>query len=91
MHKTGEKWTVTRSNTTSTLQGIFCDEIDDLGPDGIASMINSRVGAAVPVYLSINLNVIDAGLAPAVSDPFVGGWTTRELTAVLRSIEELNV
>jgi agmatinase len=75
----------------SSLQGIFCDEIDDLGPDGIASIINSRADAIVPVYLRINLNVIDAGVAPGVSDPHGGGWTKKEFIRVVRGIEGLNV
>jgi agmatinase len=70
--------------------GIFGDEIDDLQPTGVASAIDDRVGS-LPVYLSINLNIIDVGLAPGVSDPIAGGWSTRELISVLRGIEGLNI
>ena len=36
------------------------------------SLIRNRVGTVLPVYLSINLNIIDAGQAPGVSEPAVG-------------------
>ncbi|RDW65116.1 hypothetical protein BP6252_10767 [Coleophoma cylindrospora] len=71
--------------------GVCSDDIDSLGPEGVASIINSRVGTMMPVYLRINLNVIDVGLAPGVCEPHVGGWTSREVIRILRAIEGLNV
>ena len=70
---------------------IACDDIDELGLVGIAELIVSRVGTEVPVYLSVDIDVIDPGLAPGTGTPEPGGWTTRELIRMLRGIEELNV
>jgi agmatinase len=70
---------------------IACDDIDDLGAQGVAEKILKHVGTEVPVYLSIDIDVIDPGLAPGTGTPEPGGWTTRELIRVLRGIEGLNV
>ncbi|SMY20722.1 unnamed protein product [Zymoseptoria tritici ST99CH_1A5] len=70
---------------------IACDDIDDLGARGVAEKIMKHVGTEVPVYLSIDIDVIDPGLAPGTGTPEPGGWTTRELIRVLRGIEGLNV
>lgn len=70
---------------------IACDDIDDIGVAGVAKKIVSHVGTETPVYLSIDIDVIDPGLAPGTGTPEPGGWTTRELIRVLRGIESLNV
>ena len=50
-----------------------------------------RVGTETPVYLSIDIDVIDPGMAPGTGTPEPGGWTTRELIRILRGIEGMNV
>ena len=70
---------------------IATDDIDDIGTKGIVERIMERVGTEVPVYLSIDIDVIDPGLAPGTGTPEPGGWTTRELIRILRGIEGLNV
>lgn len=80
-------------NEEDTAQGwlrITTDDIDDLGAAGIAKSIMSQVGDA-PVYLSLDIDVIDPGLAPATGTPEPGGWSTREVIRILRLIEDLNV
>jgi agmatinase len=77
-----------------TDQGFYrieADDIDELRPDGIAKLIMQRIGTEVPVYLSVDIDVIDPGLAPGTGTPEPGGWTTRELIRILRGIEGLNV
>lgn len=64
---------------------------DDLGPSGIARSIMRTIGADKPVYLSVDIDVIDPGLCPGTGTPEPGGWTTRELIQVLRGIEALNL
>ncbi|KAF2214991.1 hypothetical protein CERZMDRAFT_82869 [Cercospora zeae-maydis SCOH1-5] len=81
-------------NDDDTEQGwtrIACDDIDDIGTKGVVEKILSVVGTEIPVYLSIDIDVIDPGLAPGTGTPEPGGWTTRELIRVLRGIEGLNV
>ena len=53
--------------------------------------IVERVGTERPVYLSLDIDVIDPGLAPATGTPEPGGWTSREVIRILREIGDLNV
>lgn len=70
---------------------IATDDIDDIGVKGVVKTIMDRVGLDAPVYLSIDIDVIDPGLAPGTGTPEPGGWTTRELIRILRGIEGMNV
>lgn len=70
---------------------IATDDIDDIGASGVITTILNRVGTEMPVYLSIDIDVIDPGLAPGTGTPEPGGWTTRELIRILRGIEGMNV
>ncbi|KAF2733157.1 Arginase/deacetylase [Polyplosphaeria fusca] len=70
---------------------ISTDDIDEIGVKGVIQSIMNRVGTETPVYLSIDIDVIDPGLAPGTGTPEPGGWTTRELIRILRGIEGMNV
>jgi agmatinase len=70
---------------------IEVDDIDQWGVEGIAERIMARVGTEIPVYLSIDIDVLDVAFAPATGTPEAGGWSTRELIRILRGIEGLNV
>ena len=65
-------------------------EIDDLGALGIVERIRERVGER-PVYLSVDIDVLDPAFAPGTGTPESGGMTSRELLAVLRGFAELNL
>ncbi|WP_436534170.1 agmatinase [Actinoplanes sp. HUAS TT8] len=65
-------------------------EIDDLGARGIAERIRDRVGDR-PVYLSVDIDVLDPAFAPGTGTPEAGGMTSRELLAVLRTFGRLNL
>jgi agmatinase len=65
-------------------------EIDDLGARGIVERIRERVGER-PVYLSVDIDVLDPAFAPGTGTPESGGMTSRELLAVLRGFDELNL
>lgn len=67
------------------------DDLDDMGLAAMSQSIVSHVGLDTPVYLSIDIDVIDPGLAPGTGTPEPGGWTTRELIRLLRAIDGLNV
>ncbi|KAG2414132.1 hypothetical protein HFD88_003323 [Aspergillus terreus] len=70
---------------------IESDDIDSMGVAGIVQTIMDRMGTVEPVYLSVDIDVLDPGLAPGTGTPEAGGWTTRELIQVLRGIEDLNL
>ncbi|KWU41653.1 Arginase/deacetylase [Rhodotorula sp. JG-1b] len=66
------------------------DDIDELKPSGIIKAIKERVGG-MPVYLSLDIDVVDPSMAPATGTPESGGWTTRELKAILRGLSSLHL
>lgn len=70
---------------------IEADDIDDLGTQGIIDLIMRRMGTERPVYLSVDIDVLDPGLAPGTGTPEPGGWTTRELIRILRGVDGLNI
>jgi agmatinase len=65
-------------------------EIDDLGAQGVVERIRERVGER-PVYLSVDIDVLDPAFAPGTGTPEAGGMTSRELLAVLRAFGSLNL
>ncbi|KAG8219622.1 arginase deacetylase [Butyriboletus roseoflavus] len=68
---------------------ITSDDIDDHGVTSIVERIRKRVGDT-PVYLSLDIDVIDPGLAPGTGTPEAGGWTSREVKRIIRGLAGLN-
>ncbi|WP_235624017.1 agmatinase [Mycolicibacterium goodii] len=69
---------------------VHCRDIDRIGVDGVISRIHERVGEH-PVYVSIDIDVLDPAFAPGTGTPEIGGMTSRELVAVLRAMRGLNI
>jgi agmatinase len=65
-------------------------EIDRIGVHGFIERIRERVGDA-PVYLSIDIDVLDPAFAPATGTPEAGGFTSRELLSILRGLSGLHL
>ncbi len=59
-------------------------EVDDLGIRGVVEKVLDRVGDR-PVYVSVDIDVLDPAFAPGTGTPEAGGLTSRELLAVLRA------
>lgn len=84
-------WEDYEEDTRVGFQRIESDEIMVKGPEGIVKDILARVPKDVPVYLSVDIDVIDPSMAPATGTPEVGGWQTRELISIIRGLEDLNI
>ncbi|HEY3903239.1 MAG TPA: agmatinase [Streptosporangiaceae bacterium] len=69
---------------------IRAGDIDDLGIAGTIGAITDRVGD-LPVYLSIDIDVLDPSAAPGTGTPEIGGLTSRELLRVLRGLRALHL
>ncbi|RHY94638.1 hypothetical protein DYB35_005502 [Aphanomyces astaci] len=66
------------------------DAIEDMGVAGVVKQIRDRVGQH-PIYLSIDIDVLDPAFAPGTGTPEAGGLSTRELFGMLRGLRGLNV
>src|SRR5207247_1188660 len=60
-------------------------ELRSLEPDGFASRARERVGDR-PAVLGFDVDVVDPAFAPATGTPEVGGLTSSEALALLRSL-----
>jgi agmatinase len=60
-------------------------ELETIGIDGVVTRIRERVGDA-PVYISIDIDVLDPAHAPGTGTPEAGGLTSRELLGILRGL-----
>jgi agmatinase len=71
-------------------QAVHCTEVDRIGVDGVVARLKERVGAA-PVYVSIDIDVLDPAFAPGTGTPEAGGLTSRELLAILRELRHVRL
>jgi agmatinase len=60
-------------------------DLDDLGTAEVVGRMRERVGDA-PVYLSVDIDVLDPAFAPGTGTPEMGGFTSRELLRMLRGL-----
>lgn len=64
---------------------IRATDFDRLGVDEIVRRVRGRVGDAA-VYLSVDIDVLDPAFAPGTGTPEIGGFTSRELLALVRGL-----
>lgn len=69
---------------------ISATDYDRLGLVGVAEAMMARLGDG-PVYVSVDIDVLDPGLAPGTGTPEPGGLSTRELLNTLRALRSLQV
>jgi len=69
---------------------IHCDEFQSEGIDKIVKRIKERIGNN-PLYLSIDIDVLDPAFAPGTGTPEVAGMTTREIVNVIRGLSGTNL
>ena len=60
-------------------------DVLDEGRKAVADRVRSRLGDA-PVYVSIDIDVLDPAFAPGTGTPEAGGLTSRELLGTLRGL-----
>ena len=59
-------------------------------PGGYASLVATRAGKR-PVFVSFDVDVLDPAFAPGTGTPEVGGLSTAEALAFLRSLRGINL
>lgn len=71
-------------------QVVHAREFDDIGIRGVGERIRARVEDR-PLYVSVDIDVLDPAFAPGTGTPEAGGLTSRELLALLRSLAGTNL
>jgi agmatinase len=63
-------------------------DVHERGPKAIARRIGEIVGD-VPVYLTVDIDVLDPAFAPGTGTPEIGGLASWQLQAILRGLDRL--
>lgn len=61
-----------------------------LGVDAVVAHLRARVGGR-PLYVSVDIDVLDPAHAPGTGTPEAGGMTSREVLEILRGLRGANV
>ena len=69
---------------------MHCRELDEVGIRGAVERIRERAGDR-PLYLSIDIDVLDPANAPGTGTPELGGMTSRELLAIVQGLAGLHI
>jgi agmatinase len=69
---------------------VSTDDVARRGVDEALDRVRARVGDR-PVYVSIDIDVLDPAHAPGTGTPEPGGLTSRELQMILRGLTGLNL
>ena len=64
---------------------LSADEVLAVGPGAVAADLQAQVGER-PVYLSLDVDVVDPAFAPGTGTPVPGGLAARELLQLLRGL-----
>ena len=64
--------------------------VEEHGVPAAVERIRARVGDK-PLYISIDIDVLDPAHAPGTGTPEAGGLTSRELLRLLRSLTDLQI
>ena len=71
-------------------QIVTTEYVEEHGVPAALERIRNRVGDK-PLYISIDIDVLDPAHAPGTGTPEAGGLTSRELLRILRGLADLNI
>jgi agmatinase len=69
---------------------VHSTDVETAGLSAAIDRIRDRLGEA-PIYVSVDIDVLDPAHAPGTGTPEAGGLTSRELLAMLRALADLRV
>lgn len=69
---------------------ISSEDVGREGPEKIIETLLERIGDA-PLYISVDIDVLDPSHAPGTGTPEAGGLTSRELIGIVRGLRNLNI
>jgi agmatinase len=65
---------------------LLAREFDEVGVTGALDLVGAQLRA--PVYVSVDIDVLDPAFAPGTGTPEAGGLTSRELLALVRGLAQ---
>jgi agmatinase len=68
---------------------ILAREFEQIGVSGALAAASRYLRS--PVYISVDIDVLDPAFAPGTGTPEPGGLTTREVLAIIRGLSQLGV
>jgi agmatinase len=68
---------------------VTADHFAERGPAATAALVRERT-AGLPLYVSVDVDVVDPAFAPGTGTPAPGGPTSREVLALLRTVGDLD-
>ena len=68
---------------------LLAREFDGVGVEGALALCAERLRS--PVYVTVDIDVLDPAFAPGTGTPEAGGLTSRELLALLHGLSELRL
>lgn len=69
---------------------VTATDVADIGVKDIVRILRARIGDR-PLYISIDVDVMDPAHAPGTGTPEAGGLTSRELLSILRGLAGMNL
>jgi len=69
---------------------VTCVDVERQGLSATLDQMRERLGAK-PIYVSVDIDVLDPAHAPGTGTPEAGGLTSRELLMMLRALADLDV
>lgn len=69
---------------------VSCTDVDESGVPAITARLLEQVGSR-PLYLSIDIDVLDPAFAPATGTPEAAGLSSRELMRIVRGLAGANL
>ena len=69
---------------------VTCVDVERQGLSAALDRMRERLGAK-PIYVSVDIDVLDPAHAPGTGTPEAGGLTSRELLVMLRALADLDV
>jgi agmatinase len=69
---------------------VHCADMDRFGVERVLERLRGRIGEA-PLYVSVDIDVLDPAHAPATGTPEAGGMSSRELLGILRGLADRNL
>ncbi len=69
---------------------VHCAEFERRTTDDVVEQLRTSIGDR-PLYVSVDIDVLDPAHAPATGTPEAGGLTSRELLAIIRGLDGLDL